>query len=64
MSSTQRLILLFYCVLMVFCTALIVLAAKLGPYVQESLTPIAVESLKVVLYTFIGALTALWGASK
>ncbi|PIT02845.1 hypothetical protein TSA1_20370 [Bradyrhizobium nitroreducens] len=64
MNSAQKVVLSLYAGLLLFCSLLIVGAASLGPYVQEMLTPVAVEALKNILFAFVGALSAVWGASK
>jgi hypothetical protein len=64
MSSTQKTVLSLYAGLLLFCSLLVVVAASLGPYAQEILTPVAVEALKNILFAFVGALSAVWGASK
>lgn len=64
MSSAQKIVLSLYAGLLLFCSVLVVVAASLGPYTQEMVTPIAVEALKNILFAFVGALSAVWGASK
>ncbi len=64
MTSTQKLAVGIFLLLLFLCGGLLIAAEFLGPTVREALLPIAGDGFKVVIGALVGALSAILGVQK
>jgi hypothetical protein len=64
MSAKQRIVLLAFGLLIVFCAGLVICGNFLGAYSGTGLTDAALEGLKASISGLVGALAAILGESK
>ena len=64
LTSSQKFLLGLYLLLLLLCTALIIIADFLSPTVRASLLPISTDGFKTVLGAVLGALSVLLGVKS